>query len=261
VVDDWRVRMILIDPRAAATSDTELRFLQTISRQVGPALVNLYLVRRLRMKVQDVERARMARELHDGVIQALVGLDLEMEVVRRQVGHPTGDVAATLQRLQEVVREQVAEVRALMRQVRPLRADGRTLVGTLKEIVTAFGRTGRLTTTFVSEVEEVDLPPYVCRELARIVGEALMNARKHSRATEAKVSLAPLDGGWQLLIDDNGRGFDFTGRLSHEEMAERHTGPAILTERVLEIGGRLWVQSMPGKGARLDIRVERRENL
>jgi signal transduction histidine kinase len=86
-----------------------------------------------------------------------------------------------------------------------------------------------MTTTFVSEVEEVDLPPYVCRELARIVGEALMNARKHSRATEVKVSLAPLDGGWQILIDDNGRGFDFTGRLSHEEMAERRTGPAILT--------------------------------
>jgi signal transduction histidine kinase len=75
------------------------------------------------------------------------------------------------------------------------------------------------------------------------------------------VSLAPLDGGWRLLIDDNGRGFDFTGRLSHEELAERQTGPAILIDRVLSIGGHLWVQSTPGQGARLDIRVERRENL
>ncbi len=261
VVDDWRVRMLLVDPAADATSDSELRFLQTIGRQVGPALVNLYLVRRLRTKVEEVERGRVARELHDGLVQSLIGLEFEMEVARQRIGQAPSETAATIERLQQMVREQVADVRTLMRQLRPLRADGRTLHATLADIVAAFGRAGGVTATFVSEVDHVDLPPHVCREIARILGDALVNARTHGRASEVRVSLDALDGGCRLVVDDNGRGFDFTGRLSDDELADRPAEPAIPTERVRSIGGRLWVESTPGKGSRLDILIQRSENL
>jgi signal transduction histidine kinase len=89
----------------------------------------------------------------------------------------------------------------------------------------------------------------------RIVEEALVNARKHSQATDVAVTLSRLDGCWRLVIGDNGQGFDFAGRLSLEELNAAHAGPAVIKERVEAIDGQMWVRSDPGVGSQLDIRV------
>lgn len=259
-VEEWGARLLLINPAVDATQDRQLRFLQTIVRQAGPALVNIYLVRRLRAKVEEIERARVARELHDGVIQSLIGLEIEMDVARQHAEREPRKVAPALERLQRLLRDQIVDVRTLMQRLRPVQVDGRTLVGSLADIVARFGRTSDMEASFVSGANEVDLPPRVCRELIRIVEEAMVNARKHSGATQVTVTLGSLDGSWRLVVEDNGRGFDFQGRLSQAELKARGAGPAVIMERVQSIGGRLWIQSTPGKGAQLDIRVQGREN-
>ena len=252
----WRARLLLIDPAGDAVGERKLRFLQTVVRQVGPALVNIYLVRRLRARVEEAERARVGRELHDGLVQTLIGLDIELEIAIQETRQSPSAALPALRRAQQMFRDQIVEVRSLMRRMRPLTIDGRSLVPAMDDAVAAFRRNSGVQARFTSEADEVDLRPRICRELVRIVEEALVNARKHSQATDVAVTLSRLDGCWRLVIGDNGQGFDFAGRLSLEELNAAHAGPAVIKERVEAIDGQLWVQSEPGVGSQLDIRIK-----
>jgi signal transduction histidine kinase len=72
---EWSGRILIFDPHMGRDVDAELRFAQTIVRQVGPALYSVYLLRRLRSRAGAIERARVARELHDGAIQSLIAVE------------------------------------------------------------------------------------------------------------------------------------------------------------------------------------------
>jgi signal transduction histidine kinase len=95
----------------------------------------------------------------------------------------------------------------------------------------------------------------MCRELARIVQEGLVNVRKHSKAQHALVRLGAYDGKWQVVIEDDGRGFPFEGRLSQSELEEQRKAPVIIQERVRLLAGKLTIESNPGRGSRLEIDV------
>src|SRR6185503_14818191 len=92
--DEWTGRVFIFDPRLDVRLGALTLFLQTIVRHVGPALFGVYLMGRLQARAGAVERARVARELHDGVIQSLVGVEMQLEVVRNQEpfrGTPSSD--------------------------------------------------------------------------------------------------------------------------------------------------------------------------
>ena len=97
------------------------------------------------------------------------------------------------------------------------------------------------------------IPSRVCNEVARIVQEALVNIRKHSGARNVIVRFDSQDGNWKLVIDDDGKGFDFAGRLTHAQLEASRQGPLVIKERVRSIGGELAVESASGRGARLEI--------
>jgi signal transduction histidine kinase len=89
--------------------------------------------------------------------------------------------------------------------------------------------------------------------LVRILQEALVNVRKHSGAHKAMVRFGRENGTWKLLVEDDGCGFCFTGRLSLEELDAASLGPRVIRERMHKIGGQLVIESVPGCGARLEI--------
>jgi signal transduction histidine kinase len=95
----------------------------------------------------------------------------------------------------------------------------------------------------------------VCRELARIAQEALVNVRKHSGAKQVTVQLLQEDGGWQLIVEDDGIGFPFSGRISQSELEASGKAPGIIRERVRLIQADLTIESKPGKGSRIEIFV------
>ena len=109
------------------------------------------------------------------------------------------------------------------------------------------------------EADEISLPSPVCRELARIVQEALVNVRKHSGAKQVTVQLVEADGKWELTIEDDGAGFPFAGKISQAELDSSGRVPAIIRERVRLIQGELTIESKPGSGARLEILVPQAE--
>jgi signal transduction histidine kinase len=255
---EWSGRIFLLDPSLTGDTEEELRFLQELVRQVGPAVYNVLLLRRLRLRAGALERARFARELHDGAVQSLIAVEMQVDVLRRQSTAKPALVTEELGRIQGLLREEVLKLRELMQQMKTLDVDSKKLLGLLSDTVERFQRETGISARFVSDLEQLNMPQPVCRELARIVQEALVNVRKHSQARQVLVRLGSRNGVWHVLIEDDGRGFPFTGRLSQAELDSLGKGPLVIKERVRLIEGELTVESNPGLGSRLEITVPQR---
>ncbi len=252
---EWSGRIFLFDPQRMGQPEEELRFLQEFAQQVGPAVYNVYLLRRLRERAGAAERARFARELHDGAIQSLIAVEMQLDVLRRQSGTQAPVVNAELGRIQKLLREEVLKLRELMQAMKSFEVNADRLLGFVSDTVERFRRETGISAVFVSELEKVELPQKVCRELARIVQESLVNVRKHSGARNVLVRLAKRGGSLLLTVEDDGRGFAFSGRLADSQLEATGKGPAVIRERVRLLAGELTIESNPGHGARLEVRI------
>ncbi len=252
---EWWGRIFFLEPALTGEMTEELRFLQELVRQIGPAVYNVYLLRRLRLRAGALERARFARELHDGAVQSLIAVEMQVDVLRRQSATRSELVPEELGRIQGLLREEVLKLRELMQQMKSLDVDSRKLIGFLADTVERFQRETGITARFSSDLEQPDMSQPVCRELTRIVQEGLVNVRKHSQARTALVRLSARNGRWTLVIEDDGRGFPFSGRLSQVDLDAMGKGPLVIKERVRVIAGELTIESNPGQGSRLEISV------
>ncbi len=255
---EWAGRMMVLNPQLSRDIESELRFAQTVVRQVGPALYSVYLLRRLRSRAGAIERARVARELHDGAIQSLIAVEMQVDVLRRQAAGDSARLAAELARVQHLLQQEVINLRELMQQMRPVDMGPQQFLDFLADYVDRFRRDTGIHVRFVTDLQEVTLSPRVCRELARVVQEGLINIRKHSGARSALVRFASENGHWLLMIDDDGKGFDFAGRHDLADLDTIRRGPATIKERVRSIGGELVIQSNPGEGSRLEIKLPKK---
>jgi two-component system sensor histidine kinase DegS len=182
-------------------------------------------------------------------------MEMQVDVVRRQSAIHSTPVTAELGRIQGLLREEVLKLRELMQQMKSLDVDSTNFFRFLEDTVERFQRETGIVARFVSEIDDLHMPQRICRELVRIVQEALVNIRKHSAAREALVRMSETNSHWHLMIEDNGRGFPFSGRLSQAELEEMGKGPMVIRERVRLIEGELTIESNPGRGARLEISV------
>jgi len=142
-----------------------------------------------------------------------------------------------------------------MQQMKSLDLDSSTFLRFLEDTVERFQRETGINAHFVSEIGKVEITQRVCRELARIVQEALVNVRKHSGATHVLVRLSEDETHTILAIEDDGRGFPFSGKLSQADLEKTGKGPVVIRERVRLIEGEVAIESTPGQGARVEIRV------
>lgn len=252
---EWRGRVFLLDPTLTSETEEELRFLHELVQQVSPAVYNVLLLRRLRLRAGALERARFARELHDGAVQSLIAVEMQVDVLRRQFSRQPELVPNELGRIQGLLREEVLKLRELMQQMKTLDVDAKRLPGLLHDTVERFQRETGITARFLSDLRELNMPQPVCRELARIVQEALVNVRKHSQAHQVLVRLGSVNGNWKIEIEDDGRGFPFSGRFSQDELDTLGKGPVVIKERVRLIEGKLTIESTPGHGSRLEVTV------
>jgi signal transduction histidine kinase len=246
-------RIFLLDPVAISNAEEDLQFLENLARQIGPAIYNVYLLRRLRRKAGALERARLVRELHDGAVQSLIGVEMQVDVLRRDAA--AGPLGAELNRIQQLLREEVLKLRELMQQMKSTEVDARRLPEFLRDAVQRFQRETGIAGRFLMDEAELSLPAPVCRELARIAQEALVNVRKHSGARQVTVQFLESNGTWELIVEDDGSGFPFSGRLSQYELDAAHRAPGMIRERVRLIHGELTIDSKPGHGSRIEVRV------
>ena len=195
------------------------------------------------------ERGRIARDLHDSVSQALFSMTLQARAlqvaVQRECHDPHGPVGEGIASIRQLTQGALAEMRALIFELRPGALAEEGLVAALRKQAAAIEAREGLTVSLSVPAEEVPLQPSVEENLYRLAQEALINVVKHAGATSVRVGLARTGsgtGGIRLEISDDGIGFD-TG-LRHPG----HIGLRTMAERAEALGGVLEVTSAPGRG-------------
>ncbi len=257
-VPGWSGRVILCDPRAFSPGRDVVRQLRAIAERIAPVLLNVYLLRHLSPQVRGAERARVARELHDGVLQALIGIEMRLHVVKGQVAAAMPQLEGELAEVQDLLRGEMTNLRELMTHMRPIEIRPSQLLDFVADAVCLFQHETGITTSFVSNVSHVTLSPEQCQELARVAQEALVNIRRHSNARNVMVRLDEFPNRWELVVDDDGQGFPFTGRVDLVALDRMKRGPVVIKERVRAMGGSLTIESRRGRGARLEITIPRK---
>jgi signal transduction histidine kinase len=251
---EWHGRIYLFDASTADSAERSLHFLEALAEHVTPALTNVFLLRRLRARAGAAERARVARELHDGAIQSLFGIEMKLEAFRRSADRSAAFVDSEVGAVQELVRREVLSLRELMQALRPIELEGADqLPHVLGGVVERFGRDTGISARFVAAGGDMSLSPAKALEVVRIVQEALVNVRRHSHARNVLVSLMSDEGACRLVVEDDGCGFEFAGRLSATELDRRRIGPVVIKERARIAGAELAVDSAPGMGARIEL--------
>lgn len=251
--DGWSGRVFLFDLQNSSRLRADLRFFQELIGEVAPAVHGVYLLQRSRSRARAVERARVARDLHDGVIQSLIALEMQVDVLRRQAVGVSSDAVEKLESVRGLLREEVINLRELMERLRLDDVTSHQLKSYLAEMLDKVGRETGIKTSFAPNFDATELSARVSREVAQVVREALTNVRKHSGARHVHVELRSEGTQWKLVIEDDGKGFEFSGRLSLDELNAAHKGPEVIKQRVYAIKGQMVIESHPGQGSRLEI--------
>ena len=247
-------RLFLLNGRSRFTRD-DLAWFERISRHIGPSLENVFLLRHLRARAIEAERSRISRDLHDGILQTLLSVEIQLDVLRRAVVATPEQGAAALANLQQTVKNESAELRRMVTDMRPVRVQSADLVDLMIGFAERYRNESNLALDVLIDSVEVQAPDRVCRELFQIYREALNNIKKHAKASHVVVKLSQDDSSLVLVVDDNGEGFSFAGRFTGDELDRLRLGPISIKERTRTVGGVLTVESNPGHGARLIVEV------
>jgi signal transduction histidine kinase len=233
----------------------DLQWLERIVRHLGPPLENLFLLRHLRTRAIEGERSRISRDIHDGILQTLLSVDIQLDVLRRKVVQAPEQAATALATLQHTVRNETEELRRMVTDLRPSGVQSADLMDLMQGFGERFRNESGLALDLLVDAAALQVPDRICRELFQIYREALHNVKKHARATHVVVKLWQNESQVVLVIDDNGEGFSFAGRFTGDELDRLRLGPISIKERTRSVGGVLTVESTPGHGARLTIEV------
>jgi signal transduction histidine kinase len=247
-------RLFLMNGRRRFTRD-DLSWFERVTRHVAPSLENVFLLRHLRARAIEAERSRISRDLHDGILQTLLSIEIQLDVLRRRVAAAPDQAVASLANLQQTVKNESAELRHMVTDMRPLRVQSADLVDLMSGFAERFRNEANLALDLLIDSVEVQAPDRVCRELFQIYREALNNIKKHAKASHVVVKLSQDDSRLVLVVDDNGDGFSFAGRFTGDELDRLRLGPISIKERTRTVGGVLTVESNPGHGARLTIEI------
>lgn len=197
------------------------------------------------------ERQRLARELHDRALQMLAGARLRLENCRLNLLDKRRDLQAELVALEETIDRTITEIRNVIADTQNIEGlVAGSLERRLKEEIEIFrSRTG-FKLDFRCAIAAHEIPLAVEREIYFTLREGLLNAVRHSRATELSLSLSQDETGWRAQLRDNGIGFDPAA-----VEGSSHYGLKGMKERIRKLGGRFTLHSAPGQGTAINLFV------
>jgi len=220
----------------------------TVANQAAITMVNAELYQQAQALAALQERQRLAQNLHDAVNQSLFSAGLIAEVLPRLWDRDQDLARQSLEDLRRLTRGAMAEMRALLAELRPSTLTDSELGDLVRLLGNAFtGRTNIPTT--VTVVGEVVLPAEVQVAIYRICQEALNNVAKHAEASRVEINLKRDGNAIELSIHDNGQGFD-----PERTTLPGHYGLSMMRERAKEVGAQLSFTSQPDHGTELVIR-------
>jgi len=205
--------------------------------------------------VRFQERARIADDFHDGPLQMFMSLTVRLEVLRRMMEKKPEMALSELQQLQEVWKKQVSEAREFIHTIRAATTIEENLASALERLVDLFEKDNGITTTLKIQGNISTVESDLTSEVLQMTREALHNVWKHAKASEIQVSLEQRDHELLLTVVDNGQGFPFSGSYTLEELDLLRLGPVSIKRRVNALQGGLILESKPGKGSSVRIRI------
>ncbi|HLF28258.1 MAG TPA: GAF domain-containing sensor histidine kinase [Anaerolineae bacterium] len=203
--------------------------------------------------VQERERQRIAQDMHDGINQLLVGAILELKSARERLGAGDLSLAETsLQRVRDVLDRIARDIKQIIYDLRPPTLDALGLVPSLRRYAERFQQYSGIPCEVRAEGEPYRLPPDVEIGVYRIMQEALQNVSVHAQAGQAEVAIAFSAEAITLVIADDGRGFDLA---AVQRNSAGHFGIMGMQERAQSLGGRLAIQTAPGRGTHVQLSI------
>ena len=227
--------------------------LPSIGRHLGMAIEKTRLEQEALEFSTMQERAQVANELHDSLAQTLAGLKFQVRVLDSTIAEGEDSLIwPQMERVESGLEEATLELRDLIAQFRgPVKEMG--MIKTIDNVITQFKRGSDIEVVFHNHWGSTELPAEWERQIARVIQEALANAQKHSGATTVRVLLRCEDDGMlEAIVEDDGVGFDQPATSSHPG---EHIGHTIMHERADQLGGDLVIDSEPGEGTRISLRV------
>jgi signal transduction histidine kinase len=215
---------------------------------------------RLQAKAEEVavleERARIARDLHDGFIQSLAGIDLRVEACKLHLQRDPSRVPPALEELHQAVDRGYREVRHYLTVLRTASRQPDDFGSTLDRLAAEFAIRERLRVYLSRPPSDPGLPTSTAYELTQIVREALHNAVRHGGATQAVVKLAKRPSHVYLVVRDNGRGFrNGDGSIDADGFLSTAAAPWSIRERAASLGGSLRVWTRADEGAEISLMI------
>jgi PAS domain S-box-containing protein len=206
-------------------------------------------------EAEEIERQKIARELHDQVGQNLTALGINLGILRNQLSDTlTKQTDARLNDSMGILEETAKRIRDVMSDLRPSVLDDYALMAAIRWFSERISKRTGLTINVAYQDTKVDLPSETEITLFRIAQELLTNITKHAKATEVSIRLDSMDGKIQFVIVDNGVGFD---PAALKKIGESRWGLLNVRERTDTIDGILTIASGPGKGTRVVIEVKK----
>ena len=225
-----------------------------LDRRLSQTLRHNVIIRSQAQGAREAERQRIAADFHDGPLQSFISFQMRLEIVKKLLARDVASAADELRQLQELCKAQVSELRSFVRSMRPA-DEGVSLPASLSRMVDQFQRDTGITSSFSSSEIHDPAETEVSLELLQIVRETLNNIQKHSGATRMALSVGMRDRRIEISAEDNGTGFPFSGCFTLEELELLRLGPISIKRRVKMLNGELQLDSRPGEGASIQIRI------
>ncbi len=243
-------------------SDTDLIWLECLADQVVIAVKHGLMTSQLQSLSISEERARIAREMHDGLAQVLGYMNLQVQTLDAYLQQGKLDrLRVKLDQMHDAVKIAHADVREKILSLRTTLSNEKGVIQAIEEYLDEFGIQAQIETHFTNQVDgELNLASLAEVQLVCILQEALTNVRKHAQAKSVSVSVAKQgalqDEHIQLLVKDDGIGFVKIGQKGS-------FGLQIMRERAESVGGSVEIVSIPGEGTRVECRIPclKREHL
>lgn len=233
---------------------------EVVSREVGNSLEQLYGHDRLQQLAIREDRLRVARDLHDGVLQSLTGARFQLQLLADDAPSSVRDRLLAVERAIAIEQRELRLFIDALKPELPRRGAG-PVANSLEAERARLAAEWKTPISLRVEPADMALPPATEQEVRLMVREAVVNALKHAHPSRVAVEVesnGPVPPGSgasvRVVISNDGRGFPFRGRYDHAQLVAANVGPVSLRERVHSLAGTMAIESMP-TGSRVEISV------
>lgn len=228
-----------------------------VAREIGTWLDQRYVTHQLQELATREERLRVARDLHDGVLQSLTGIRFELRSVALTLQDAEQDVCARLYALERALAIEQRELRYFINGLKPGTASVpplESIAGRLDALRERLALEWNTPVSIRVSQELQDCPPTLRQAIPLMVHEAVVNALKHAQPTRVSVNVEGAIDRLRIVVSDDGRGFPFHGHFDHRALDESRTAPRSLFDRVTALGGKMSIESSE-RGSRVEMVV------